>query len=150
MRLGGHHLIVFFPALSWSAFVNITVDNTDSSIEYTGTWEPPTDHKSTLNYGGNHAYSSDPQASVTWVFTGVAVYYVTPLWPYPVSTEITLDNEIRETVNLTDPNASPTSGGSESSLAAITWWKNGLDNNEHRLLLTMPVGGNSIVVDAFM
>ncbi|KAK6997206.1 hypothetical protein R3P38DRAFT_3370330 [Favolaschia claudopus] len=109
MRLGGHHLIVFFPALSWSAFVNITVENTDSSIEYTGTWEPPTDHKSTLNYGGNHAYSSDPQASVTWVFT--------------VSTEITLDNEIRETVNLTDPNASPTSGGSESSLAAITWWK---------------------------
>lgn len=51
--------------------MNLTLDNTDSSITYQGMWESPSSHKSSLDYGGNHAFSSDPFANATLTFAGV-------------------------------------------------------------------------------
>ncbi|KAJ7717603.1 hypothetical protein B0H14DRAFT_2412634 [Mycena olivaceomarginata] len=123
--------------------MNVTLDNTDSSITYQGEWESPSRHKSSLDYSGNHAYSSDPSANATLTFAGVAVYYLVPRWPYPVTTQLSLDGGPGIVVNLTDPNASPTDGGSESTVSSVAWSVSGLSNTTHHLVLTMAPSGNS-------
>ncbi|KAJ7894328.1 hypothetical protein B0H14DRAFT_3657618 [Mycena olivaceomarginata] len=118
-----------------SALLNVTIDDTDPAIVYSGTWEP----------------SADSAASATLTFTGVAVYYVVPRWPYAVSTQLSLDGGPGVVVNLTDPHASTTGdGGSESAAASVAWAATGLTNTTHRLVLTMAPTGNVIVADGFI
>ncbi|KAJ7058890.1 hypothetical protein C8F01DRAFT_990301 [Mycena amicta] len=128
---------------------NITVDDTDTrSIAYKGTWEPSASHQSSLDFGGSHTFSSDEGASATFAFSGVAVYYLAPRWPYAVSSRISLDGGIAVLVNLTDPSASSTpAGGSESAPWSIAWFAEGLSQGEHTVVVSM---GNYIVVDGFM
>ena len=52
------------------ALRNITIDDTDSIIKYTGTWESDSGHYSDLDYGGAHTVSSDPTGSASFTFTG--------------------------------------------------------------------------------
>jgi hypothetical protein len=54
-----------------AAMLNVTVDDTDSAISYTGEWER---HSSGLNYGGAHAVSADPDGSATFTFTGTQLF----------------------------------------------------------------------------
>lgn len=49
-----------------------TVDDSDSSISYSGTWEPVSRHASLLDFGGVHHISSDVNAQATFTFTGKA------------------------------------------------------------------------------
>ncbi|KAJ7829679.1 hypothetical protein B0H14DRAFT_2593907 [Mycena olivaceomarginata] len=53
-------------------------------------------------------------------------------------------------INLTDPNASPTAGGSESSVSPVAWSATDLSNTTHKLVLTMASQGNYIVADGFI
>jgi hypothetical protein len=53
-----------------SALLNVTIDDTDPAIVYSGTWEPSASHLSGLDYGGTHTLSSDTTASATLTFTG--------------------------------------------------------------------------------
>ncbi|KAF7324483.1 hypothetical protein MKEN_00489000 [Mycena kentingensis (nom. inval.)] len=134
-----------------SAFSNITIDDTDSQIVYSGLWDPSSTHRSSLDYGGSHTFSSDPTASATFKFTGVAVYFLAPLWPYSVTTQISLNGGVAEVLNLTDPLASTTStGGSESALSAPVWSKTGLKNTSHTVVVSMGPAKDGIVVDGFM
>ncbi|KAJ7054256.1 hypothetical protein C8F01DRAFT_1164551 [Mycena amicta] len=134
-----------------NALVNVSIDDTDPSILYKGTWDPSSIHKSSLDYGSTHTYSSDASASATLTFTGVAIYYLAPLWPYPVSTQLRLDGGAPVIVNLTDPIASTTSeGGSESAQSSVAWYASGLSNTTHTLVLSMAPTGDAIVADGFI
>ncbi|KAJ7699431.1 hypothetical protein B0H14DRAFT_2417633 [Mycena olivaceomarginata] len=134
-----------------SALLNVTIDDMDPAIVYSGTWEPSALHLSWLDYGGMHTVSSDRTASATFTFTGVAVYYLMLRWPYAVSTQLSLDGGLGVVVNLMDPHASTTGdGGSESAAASVVWAATGLSNTMHRLVLTMVLTGNFIVADGFM
>ncbi|KAJ7263095.1 hypothetical protein C8J57DRAFT_1719279 [Mycena rebaudengoi] len=131
-----------------AAMLNVTVDDTDSAISYTGEWER---HSSGLNYGGAHAVSADPDGSATFTFTGVAIYYLSPLWPYAVSTELALDGKLGVIVNLTDPVADTTAdSGSESAMYSVVWSATGLDNTTHKLIMSKPSTGKYIVTDGFI
>ncbi|KAJ7059166.1 hypothetical protein C8F01DRAFT_989837 [Mycena amicta] len=128
---------------------NITVDDTDTSvITYKGAWDPFASHQSTLDFGGSHAFSSDEGASATLGFSGVAVYYLAPRWPYAVSSRISLDGGEAVLVNLTDLRASPTpEGGSESAVWSVAWFADGLTQEPHEVVVSI---GNYIIVDGFM
>ncbi|KAJ7474915.1 hypothetical protein FB451DRAFT_1465156 [Mycena latifolia] len=150
-------LLPFSALLLVDALLNVTIDDVSPMIAYAGKWEPSGTHRSGLDYGGSHTLSSDDQASATLVFTdpsdaslapGVAVYYLSPRWPYAVSTRLSLDGAPPILLNLTDPITSPSPpGGSESAQSAVVWSATGLANKSHTLVATI---GNYIVVDGFI
>ncbi|KAK0199895.1 hypothetical protein DFS33DRAFT_1457080 [Desarmillaria ectypa] len=143
--------VLFFLSLSAWALINITVDDTSSMINYKGSWDGSGSHTSSLDYGGSHTLSSDSSASATFTFTGIAVYFLSPLWPYPVSVMITVDGGVETILNLTDPVASSTdSGGSESSQSDVRWCMTGLSHSLHKAVVSMPPSGNWVVVDGFI
>ncbi|KAJ7333292.1 hypothetical protein DFH08DRAFT_880997 [Mycena albidolilacea] len=125
---------------------NLTVDDTDTrTITYLGAWES---YNSGLDFGGSHRLSSDAAANATFEFVGTAVYYVSPRWPYMVTSRISIDGGAAVSVNLTDPNASPTPiGGSESAMYSVVWSATNLANKSHKILVTYE---NYIVVDGFL
>ncbi|KAJ7732981.1 hypothetical protein B0H16DRAFT_1468276 [Mycena metata] len=134
-----------------SALLNVTIDDTDSAIVYQGSWEASSTHLSSLDYGGSHTVSGDSTASATLTFTGVAIYYLCPRWPYAVNTEVTLDGGQSVIINLTDPIASTTAaGGSESAPFSVVWSATGLTNTTHKLVLTMAPTGEFLVADGFI
>ncbi|KAJ7171287.1 hypothetical protein C8R46DRAFT_895374 [Mycena filopes] len=127
---------------------NITLDDVSPMIKYAGQWEPSSSHRSGLDFGGSHTFSSDAAGSATFTFTGVAIYYLSPRWPYDVSTRLSLDGGAPVLVNLTDPATSPSAaGGAESALTSVVWSATGLANTSHTLVATM---GNSIIMDGLM
>ncbi|PBK71353.1 hypothetical protein ARMSODRAFT_1017257 [Armillaria solidipes] len=139
-----------YSSLSW-ALTNLTIDDTSSMINYKGTWDSSSSHTSSLDYGGSHTLSSQSSASATFTFTGVAVYFLSPLWPYWVNSTITIDGGDETTLNLTDPVASTTdSGGSESSPYGVRWSQTGLSNSSHEVVVSMASSGQWVVVDGFI
>ncbi|KAJ7106809.1 hypothetical protein C8R43DRAFT_1080584 [Mycena crocata] len=143
-------LVLLFNAdVAAAAPRNITIDDTDSAISYLGTWEASENQRSSLDYGGTHPVSSTGGSAV-FTFTGTAVYYLSPRWPYNVSTNVALDSAAPVYVNLTDPLSSPSPpGGSESALSAVVWSATGLANTTHKLTLTAGPDGYT-VADGFI
>ncbi|KAJ6480382.1 hypothetical protein C8R45DRAFT_1076438 [Mycena sanguinolenta] len=131
------------------ALLNVSVDDTDlSMINYQGAWEASSTHTSSLDFGGSHTLSSDSAANATFIFTGVGVYYLSPRWPYSVSSRISIDGQPSVLVNLTDPLASTTpAGGSESAMYSVAWSATNLANTSHTVLVTY---GDYVVVDGFI
>ncbi|KAJ6477871.1 hypothetical protein C8R47DRAFT_643779 [Mycena vitilis] len=142
-------LSLFFQVAS--ALRNFTIDDNSPLITYRGEWAPSSIHLSGLDYGGSHTVSSDANASATFTFTGVAVFYVAPRWPYTVNTQLSLDGAAPVVVDLTDPIASKTAlGGSESALSSVAWSQEDLSNTTHTLVLTMASTGQFIIADGFI
>lgn len=83
---------------------------------------------------------------------GVAVYYVSALWPYSVNTTLKLDDQDPEQLNLTDPMASPADGGSASTSYTVHWGRTGLSNTSHELVISTTADQEYpwTVVDGFM
>ncbi|KAJ7143902.1 hypothetical protein C8R44DRAFT_973709 [Mycena epipterygia] len=130
------------------ALLNATIDDVNPMISYSGEWEASSTHPSSSDFGGSHTLSSDSNARATFNFTGVAVYYLAPRWPYPVSTRLSLDGGPSTLVNLTDPNTPPIpAGGPESAPSSVAWSATGLTNKSHILVATI---GNFIIVDGFI
>ncbi|KAJ7059557.1 hypothetical protein C8F01DRAFT_1084715 [Mycena amicta] len=89
-------------------------------------------------------------ASAVLTFTGVAVYFLSPRWPYAVTTQLSLDDST-VVLDLTDHNASSTPpGGSESTPSSIVWSATGLTNSLHTVVVRMASGGQFAVVDGFI
>ncbi|KAJ7059562.1 hypothetical protein C8F01DRAFT_216364, partial [Mycena amicta] len=134
-----------------AALVNVSLDDTSPLITYLGTWEPDSAHMSSLDFGGAHTVSMDRNASAVLSFTGIAVYFLAPRWPYPVTTKLTLDDASVFIVDLTDPATRTTE--SESAPWSIVWSATGLTNSTHTLVVSMDVDAGSeqfIVVDGFI
>ncbi|KAJ7511363.1 hypothetical protein B0H11DRAFT_2387121 [Mycena galericulata] len=130
------------------ALLNVSVDDGDlSMITYQGKWELGSPNN--LDFGGCHRYSEDAAASATFTFTGVAVFYLAPRWPYAVSTQLSLDGRQAVFVNLTDPTVATTEDANESAEWSVAWADTGLENTTHTLLMNRPLGGEFTVVDGF-
>ncbi|KAH8829410.1 hypothetical protein DL96DRAFT_1051980 [Flagelloscypha sp. PMI_526] len=140
-------ILCFSPLATFAAIEkNVTVDDTDSSILYTGTFHlgSPTN----LDYGGNHMLSEDIGATAKFTFTGTAVYMLSPKWPYGVDTAVSIDGGPSTTVDLVDHAAPQTTGGSESLAYSVVWSKTGLTNTSHTVQLSR--ANNYVIVDGFM
>ncbi|KAK6996672.1 hypothetical protein R3P38DRAFT_2565214, partial [Favolaschia claudopus] len=141
------HLLALFPATQCS-LRNITIDDADPMISYSSGWAGDSSHLSSLDYGGSLARNQNEPGWAEFTFTGVAVYYLAPRWPYFVSTRVGLNGLAPDLVNLTDPDA-PTKpwGARETTKYSVLWSAKNLDNTQHTVRVSF---GNFIVVDGFM
>lgn len=145
---------------------NKTFDDSDSAVQYFGDWRKSA--FSELDEGGGHMVTGDPNAQASFEFTGespltftfikyphhllpgVAVYFLSPLWPYDVTTRIQLDSGPPFLLNLRDINAQQVEAGWETVASHIVWSCEGLENGPHVLSVTT-VGTNiPAIVDGFM
>ncbi|KAG1743138.1 hypothetical protein EDB19DRAFT_589849 [Suillus lakei] len=124
--------LFFFLALLFCAPVrakyrNVTVDNTDPSIYYVGNWSQCTASKAS-SYGGTRNCTAQDGANATFTFSGVAIYYIAPLFSgVQLTTALALDSESRVLVNLTMAEGLTPEW-------AVRWGKSGLNNGQHTLV----------------
>ncbi|KAF4578248.1 hypothetical protein EYR40_001589 [Pleurotus pulmonarius] len=133
---------------------NVTVDQ--PAIEYSANanWLSAV---SPLNMGGSHMLSTDPAAQAIFRFTGVAVYFMSSMWPYPVASSVSLDGVPRITIDLMDLSRERTGGGPETIRSAAVWAATGLANIQHTLVVSAgqsPHAGaldpQYVIVDGFI
>jgi len=84
------------------------------------------------------------------LFSGVAIYYMSPEWPYTVNTLLTLDSDPPVVVDMTSSNTLPIGSVGPNVVSQVLWGRTGLSNTEHTLVASLVTGGRYIVVDAFM
>ncbi|KAF5343465.1 hypothetical protein D9758_011863 [Tetrapyrgos nigripes] len=132
-----------------AGFTNVTVDDNNPSIFYSSGWTV-SDSSNPLNYGGYHHLSDQPNATAEFNFTGVGIYFLSPLWPYAVRARLALDGNPATTVDLQDY-TQPVSadGGSETVPSTVVWGAGGLDMGNHTLHISFETdGGRYVVLDA--
>lgn len=82
--------------------------------------------------------------------TGIAVYYLSPLWPYTVNTAVSLDSGNVTLIDLVD-HSRPNSGqGPETVQSSVVWSATGLADQPHVLTISVGSGQPFGVVDALM
>ena len=83
---------------------------------------------------------------------GVAVYFMSPLWPYSVGTQVQLDNQPPVMLNLTDPNThiNPPENGEETVRSAVVWSSGPMPNATHTLTMTRSSVIPFVIVDAIV
>ncbi|KAF9059712.1 hypothetical protein BDP27DRAFT_452560 [Rhodocollybia butyracea] len=89
--------------------------------------------------------------------SGIEIYYVAASWPYDVGSSISLDGDTATYVDLRDWTSTETSGGSASEHATVHWYRTGLENTSHTIVISLPANDSDTndsdtyaVVDAFM
>lgn len=127
---------------------NITVDDGDPSIQYSSGWTV-SDTSSPLDYGGFHHLSDQPSATASFAFTGVAIYLMSPLWPYAVAAQIALDSFPPSIVALEDFSHT-TDGGPETVNTSVVWSQTGLVNGTHNLTVSFAPGSLYVALDALI
>lgn len=168
------HVLGFGVGAVVGLLYNVTVDD-QPTIEYSANanWLSAV---SPLNMGGSHMLSTDPAAQATFRFTGacscsfihvvffkfqcsigVAVYFMSPMWPYPVASSVSLDGGPRITIDLMDLSRERTSGGPETIRSVVVWAATGLANIQHTLVVSVgrsphagPLDPQYAIVDGFM
>ncbi|KAF8967536.1 hypothetical protein BDZ97DRAFT_1916822 [Flammula alnicola] len=127
---------------------NVTVDDGDTALII---YEPPGSWQQTafdaLDSGGQHTVTSDEAATATFTFTGVAIYFWSPLWPFRMTTAISLDGTNSELVDLRDHSQPVVEGAPETSQSQVVWFRDGLDNTQHTLVISIGAGRNLAIVD---
>lgn len=90
----------------------------------------------------------DPDAYARFTFTGVALYFHSPKWPYHVNTDVSLDGEPIRTIDLQDYTHATleASGASLKSTIVASWV--GLENTQHTLLISKTKTTPFYVLDA--
>ncbi|THV06956.1 hypothetical protein K435DRAFT_417542 [Dendrothele bispora CBS 962.96] len=145
------HLVVLMLLVSYRhvlcTLVNTTLEETSPQIVYHGnSWVKS--EAGPLYHGGFHDQTEDLSASAVFNFTGVAIYYYSSLWPFNVTTVLTLDGNDTETLNFTavtspqEPNGNPVTENS-----TIRWSRSNLKDGPHSLVMSP---GNFVLVDAIM
>ncbi|THU82293.1 hypothetical protein K435DRAFT_691818, partial [Dendrothele bispora CBS 962.96] len=128
---------------------NFTVDDSDPSIRWSSGWNV-SDGNNTLDYGGAHHFSNQNDAFAEFTFTGVAAYFLSPLWPYSVQARIMVDGQNPMSIDLRDY-SQPFSqdGGPETVTSAVRWSSGDLSNDTHTLNISFNNdGGSYVAVDA--
>jgi len=145
-------ILTFLLACKVYGHQNITVDDTDySMIDYEGAWSPNSYQQSNLDYNGSHTVSVDGSAVATFTFTGIAVSYLSPRWPFAISVSISIDDGTNDLVDLTDPSDSSEPNTSEETVqSAVVWQKLQLTNDIHIVTVSMGPYGGFVVVDGFI
>ncbi|KAJ7235097.1 hypothetical protein B0H12DRAFT_151483 [Mycena haematopus] len=145
-----------------NAFVNITVDDADTSLiffsspncrtlqseEAGGSWQVSSGQFVYSCHNQTLRRCEEARASITFKFTGVAVYLVYPPWPHEMTLSATLDSN--PSVFLTLPiQSDETSVQPDTQSSSPVWGLSGLPNREHTLTISRP-GDGGLYFDAFM
>jgi len=83
-------------------------------------------------------------------FSGIAIYYMSPQWPYTVNTLLTLDSNSPVVLAMTSSNTEPIGAVGPNVITQVLWGQTGLSDTEHTLVISLAPGGRYIVVDALM
>ena len=80
------------------------------------------------------------------------MYFMSPLWPYSVGTQVQLDNQPPASLNLTDPNAHVNlpANGQETVRSAVIWSSGPIQNATHTLTVARNPLIPFVVVDAIV
>jgi hypothetical protein len=78
---------------------------------------------------------------------GVAIYFMSPLWPYLVNTAITLDSGPPILVDLVDHSRPNTVEGPETVQSQVVWGASGLNNTQHTLVMSVGAGQPYAIMD---
>jgi hypothetical protein len=140
-------LLLILPVVS--SLHNITIDDSSSAIVYSPPASWTKSAPSTLDSGGTHTLTEDPAAIATFTFTGVAIYYMAPLWPYLVNTAVSLDSGSTVLLDLTD-HSQQANGGPETVASHVIWGVTGLSNIQHSLVMSVGSGQPYGIVDALI
>ncbi|KIK70017.1 hypothetical protein GYMLUDRAFT_67275 [Collybiopsis luxurians FD-317 M1] len=127
---------------------NVTVDDSDISIQYSADWSASSPSNS-LDYGGFHHLSDNKLASASFTFTGSAVYIMCPLWPYAVGAQASVDGSSPVSIDMQD-HTHTTTGGSETVASAVLWGMTGLSNSSHTLQISFWDTQQYIALDAIV
>ena len=85
-----------------------------------------------------------------FVRLGIAIYFYSPLWPFRVSTALSLDGAPAQTVDLIDNSVPTVDDGPETVQSQVVWSLVGLENTEHTLVISVGAGEDIAIVDALM
>ncbi|KAJ7584999.1 hypothetical protein C8J56DRAFT_862607 [Mycena floridula] len=147
-----HSLVViasiFFSCSVLARLRNITVDDSDVSIIYSTGWST-SDINNPLNFGGFHHLSENRTATATFTFTGVAIYYLAPLWPYPVGAQVAVDSASSILVDMQDYSRS-SPDGPETVASAPIFQLTGLKNEPHTLKISFPSEKQYLALDGLI
>jgi hypothetical protein len=146
-----------------SARRNVSLDDDDPSIVYHGNWlHTPYDR---TNRGGHHMVTADDSAYATLAFTGtfikalsqkpdfdnwipgVAIYFYSPLWPFRVTTAVSLDRDKSELIDLRDYDVRFLQDGAETTRSEIIWSADGLENTSHTFNVSVGDGEDLAILD---
>ncbi|THU77570.1 hypothetical protein K435DRAFT_786640 [Dendrothele bispora CBS 962.96] len=107
---------------------NVTIDNRNSSISYSGDWTFEDDYPG----GATDHWTDDEDAKAEFKFTGVAIYYQVHLYPgnAPAGALLSVDNKTPEGVRLYDPRADDDEYAQQLTTA---WAVENLQNGTHTL-----------------
>ncbi|PPR02771.1 hypothetical protein CVT24_002245 [Panaeolus cyanescens] len=127
---------------------NVTLDDTDPRVFYSGGWidTQPT----VLNFGGSHRLGNNPGSTARISFVGNAVYFLSSLWPYHVTTQISLDNGPRIIVDLQDYNYRGPGQFMESAEWRVIYSWTGLTHGIHTLEVSVAPGEQFAVFDGII
>jgi hypothetical protein len=75
---------------------------------------------------------------------------MSPLWPYAVSTALTLDSRPTVIVDLTDHTTPDIGGGIETVSHSVVWSAENLQNTNHTLRISVGRGQGFAIVDGIM
>lgn len=170
------HLLILFSISPRVAHClhNVTVYSSDPSITYTpptGSWISSVNNS--LDAGNFHKLTQDTTATANFTFngcsisvvlwslhvlilekfslsSGIAIYYMSPRWPYLVNTAVSLDYEPPILLDLEDHSQPNVGQGPETIQSQVIWNAGGLTNTQHSLLISVGTGQPYAVVDALM
>ncbi|KIM22805.1 hypothetical protein M408DRAFT_332748 [Serendipita vermifera MAFF 305830] len=135
-------LLVILPCVASQMLTNITIDDSDPMISYSGSWS--TQYNSDIAYGGSYHSSNDSSASATLTFDGVAVYVLAPRFPDSVSIWIQLDGGIPSLLEMGIRYGMTTS----TNVSTALWGVSGLSDTRHVLVVTGQTP--SFITDGFI
>ncbi|KDR84488.1 hypothetical protein GALMADRAFT_133773 [Galerina marginata CBS 339.88] len=129
---------------------NVTVDDQDPSIVYSpaGAWALSANNS--LDFGFAHMLTQNATATAVFQFTGTAIYFFSPLWPYTVNTAISLDGGPSTLVDLVDHSHNDTGQGPETVQSRVVWNATDLNFTQHVLNISVGVGQPFAVVDGLI
>ncbi|KAF6757512.1 hypothetical protein DFP72DRAFT_1065807 [Ephemerocybe angulata] len=144
--------LFFALPLSSAGPSNVTIDDSNTSVTFSGNWAQTLPGYDKSFNGTYKTAKTDPSAYAEFKFTGTAVYFISPRWPFPVSTRLTLDPgspDARPLVlsledyktRTVDPNF---------SLAMVLAGATGLENKEHTVRVDGGDNATYALFDAFM
>ncbi|KAF5369686.1 hypothetical protein D9615_010162 [Tricholomella constricta] len=143
--------LVLWLTIFWFTVVralhNVTVDDSNPSIVYSpfDSWT-----RTGGSETGGHMLTEDPIATATFTFEGVAFYYSSPLWPYAVTTLVSLDSGPAILLDLTDHDVPTQDGGDGAATvdSRVIRGFTGLTNTQHTLVISVGEGQPFAIVDA--
>ncbi|KAF8801568.1 hypothetical protein BYT27DRAFT_7341887 [Phlegmacium glaucopus] len=127
---------------------NISIDDQDPLFVYTGTWQRLPDDVGMDQMGG-HMLAESPDAFATITYTFASVYFLSPLWPYKVTTEYGIDGSEPIKIDLQDYSRNSSNNGVATVASNVVGQWLSTVNKQHTIRISVPPGDKYAVVDMF-